>query len=75
MQQYANLGGDSNVLRFEIGPDSIAVSFKDGTVYLYGNLVTGQDNVEKMKALAEAGRGLGTFIEENVGDAYVAKFT
>ncbi len=62
MQLYRNLGGNSNVKAYEIGPDYIIIQFGGGRYYMYNYEVTGKAAVEKMKALALAGRGLGTML-------------
>lgn len=73
MKPYKNLSGNSGVLAYEIGEDYIKVKFRDGDVYLYNYSVTGKFNVERMKELAEEGKGLSTFISRNVRDDYTAK--
>lgn len=73
MEQYKNLGGDSGVVAFEVGPDSIKVQFRDGSIYLYNYQSTGKDNVEHMKGLAAGGVGLNSFISRVVRKAYAAK--
>lgn len=35
MERYANRGGDSGIVGYEIGNDFIRVQFSDGSVYLY----------------------------------------
>ena len=73
MSIYANSGGNSGVISYETGPDSITVTFHDGATYLYNYAVTGQNNVEQMKALAKAGQGLNAFINITVRKNYAAK--
>lgn len=73
MQRYANLGGDSNVVAYEIGSDSITVQFGDGSLYLYNYQATGQANVEHMKKLATDGVGLNSFIGTHVRKKYARK--
>ena len=73
MKRYKNLSGNSGVLAYETGEDYIKVKFRDGDVYLYNYTVTGRDNVERMKELAEEGRGLSTFISRYVRDRYAEK--
>lgn len=73
MTQYANLGGDSGVVSYEIGEDSITVEFRDGSVYLYDFRSAGQTNIEKMKELAIAGSGLNSFITRVVRKGYANK--
>jgi len=73
MERYSNSGGNSGVLAFEIGKDSITVQFSDGAIYLYNYQSAGSQNIEHMKGLAAAGRGLGSFINTNVRKKYAAK--
>ena len=73
MEKYMDLNGDSGVEAYEIGRHSITVEFKDGNVYLYTYRSAGRVNVEKMQALARAGRGLNTFISQNIRAAFADK--
>ena len=73
MERYSNLGGDSGVVAYEIGNNSITVEFSDGKRYLYTYQSAGSDNIEQMKALAAAGRGLNSFINTNVKKRYASK--
>ena len=70
MEQYANLGGDSNVVAFEIGQGSITIQFKDGAVYLYTNQSAGVAHVAEMQRLARAGQGLNSYISRFVKKGY-----
>lgn len=70
MKRYANASGHSGVTAYEIRPDAITVAFRDGGVYRYTYASAGRDNVERMKLLAAAGRGLSTFITRSVRDRY-----
>ncbi len=65
MQRYGNLSGNSGVVAFEAGADFIKVQFKDGDTYTYTALSAGAQTVARMKQLAQAGRGLATFINTN----------
>ena len=73
MKRYKNLAGDSGVVAYEAGADWIAVRFRSGEVYRYTHTSAGRRKVEQMKTLAEAGRGLSTFISTSVGDDYDSK--
>lgn len=73
MEPYKNLNGDSGVAGFENGSDYIRVQFKDGSVYLYTYASAGSSNIEEMKRLAVAGRGLNSFINKNVRKRYAKK--
>lgn len=73
MERYRNLGGDSGVVAYDIGEDSITVEFSDGSVYLYTYQSAGGHNIEQMKELAVAGRGLNSFINKYVRKQYASK--
>ncbi|GAP20432.1 hypothetical protein [Leptolinea tardivitalis] len=73
MNIYSNLGGNSGVIGYEIGPTFIIVQFKDGSKYLYNYDVPGPASVEKMKSLALAGVGLNSYISSVVKKNYAAK--
>jgi hypothetical protein len=73
MDKYKNLAGDSGVVAYEIEPKSIAVRFRNGSVYLYTYQSAGTRNVERMKVLARKGCGLNTFISTSVRKDYASK--
>ena len=75
MQTYANLGGNSNVVGYELGAGTIIVYFRDGHSYLYTDASAGPDNIAQMHTLAEAGRGLNAFIRRYVYNRYESKLT
>jgi hypothetical protein len=60
MQQYLNLSGNSGVTHYEIGADYILVKFcGDDPPYRYSYARAGKRHVDRMKALAVAGRIAG----------------
>ena len=70
MERYLNLGGDSNVYGYEIGPDSISVQFiGTAKIYTYSHRKAGIAHVNNMKGLASAGRGLNSYINRHVKHA------
>jgi hypothetical protein len=73
MQRYANLGRSSGVRAFDIGSNLIDVQFSDGSVYRYTYASAGSHNIEHMKLLANAGRGLNSFISRHVKNSYAVK--
>ena len=73
MQRYRNLSGNSGVIAFEIGDDSIAVRFRDGDIYLYTVESAGRGNIEEMKRLAMRGQGLASFISRVTRNMYASK--
>lgn len=70
MKKYRRLAGDSGVLAYQIDAEAIKVKFIDGKVYTYSHASAGRMHVEQMKALAEAGRGLSTYISKFIRDKY-----
>lgn len=74
MEKYLNLHGSSGVTAYQSAPQAITVQFGD-VKYLYTYDSAGAENVEKMKQLAHAGCGLGTFISQHVHNAYASKLS
>lgn len=72
-EKYKNLGGSSGIAEYEIGFDSITVTFSDGSCYLYSNVKPGSEDVEQMKKMARAGQGLNSFISRKVKKNYEKK--
>lgn len=73
MKKYQNLSGKSAVAMYELAKDVVTVRFATEEVYRYSNQSAGSENISKMKVLALAGKGLGTFIESNVKDKFARK--
>ncbi|HHQ6573137.1 TPA: hypothetical protein ACSTLY_000279 [Serratia fonticola] len=74
MTRYANLGGDSGVVAFEITADSITVEFRDGWKYVYDNSIPGAAVVAQMKIFAQSGRGLNSYISRVVKKSFARKY-
>jgi hypothetical protein len=64
---YENRGGDSPIIAYEFGDDSITIKFIDGSIYLFSYHSAGSANVEQMKKYATFGHGLNGFITRFVG--------
>ena len=62
----------TGVNAFDIGENYIIVEFKDGRIYLYNQLYPGKEHLEKMKNKAVKGDKLGTYINQNVRDNFMA---
>jgi hypothetical protein len=73
MLRYKNVSGDSKVAQYHLEKDSVRVRFANHSVYLYTNQSADPANISKMKTLADAGKGLGTFIDANVKDRFARK--
>ena len=72
-KRYKNLSGDSKVVRYEIAKDAVTIRFANSSVYRYTNQSADPANISKMKSLAIAGKGLGTFIDANLKDRFSRK--
>ena len=71
MIRYAN--PDSGVNAYEPGADFIITRFGKH-YYLYSHKITGAENVKHMKALAEKGKGLSSFISRVARKNFEAMF-
>jgi hypothetical protein len=65
MQPYRNHSGEAGVIAYEYGEDWIRLRFIRGSSYTYSAAHIGKANVIKMKKLADAGKGLTTFINRH----------
>ncbi|RZI79426.1 MAG: hypothetical protein EOP38_25420 [Rubrivivax sp.] len=74
MKRYANLEGHSGVLAYEVRATAIVVKFQGGERYEYTNASAGVAAIDTMKRLAQAGRGLSTFIARHK-PTYARKLT
>ena len=72
-QRYGSDRTDAGVTHYAVGPGYIALQFKSAERYLYDHTVPGRPEVEAMKNLAHAGKGLTTFINQHVGSHYAAR--
>ena len=67
MTTYQNTHGKSGVVEYESGSDYIKIQFKGPQkVYVYDYTKPGKTHVDEMKLLAESGRGLATYISQEV---------
>ncbi|MFC4159006.1 hypothetical protein [Chitinimonas lacunae] len=74
MERYKNLSGNSGVLEYDMGPESITVQFRNGVYYAYTYRSAGPSKVEQMKKLAVAGKGLASYIGRYAPRLYEAKW-
>ena len=71
---YGKHNPKAGVLNYELLDDAIIVEFADHkSRYLYNAEAPGSQHVEAMKHLAIAGKGLTTYINQNVREHYAAK--
>jgi hypothetical protein len=71
-QQYG-AGRDTGVRAFALLPDAIALRFSDGRVYLYDAASPGRAEIERMRTLAQSGRGLTTYVNQFVRERYAGR--
>ncbi len=70
MKLYKNSSGNSGVTAYETGKTFIRVKFIEGSVYTYSYKSAGKTHIEKMKVLAESGKGLSGYISKYVKDKF-----
>lgn len=75
MKAYQNLSGNSGIKAYEILPEAIQIEFTDGSIYRYDYNIPGQREVRIMKALAQKGIGLTTFINQEIRENFAEKLT
>ena len=71
MTPYGNLRGDSGVVAYESGDNFIKVQFRQAPeIYVYDSAKPGSAHVYQTQRLAAAGRGLSTYISQDVKKNY-----
>jgi hypothetical protein len=60
--RYLNRSGGSGVLAYKLIRSGIQIQFDGGAAYEYTAALTGADQVEILRRLAEQGRGLSGYI-------------
>jgi hypothetical protein len=73
MQRYGGADRDSGIDAYEVGANYMRVRFINGGTYLYTYRSAGKRHIENMKALAYSGRGLNTYINDNVRQLFERK--
>ena len=76
-QHYLNLSGNSGVYAYLISEeqDLIEIIFNSNKqlAYIYSDRRPGQRHVQQMIDLAQAGRGLATYINRNIRENFFSK--
>jgi len=73
MKKYKGKSGNNGVTAYEILEKEIILEFKYKDLYLYDYTKPGKKHVEQMKILAEDGKGLTKYVNQNVRDNYKEK--
>lgn len=70
MLRYEGASDNSGVVAYQPGADFIQLKFRDGRRYIYSYRCPGPKDVEAMKGLATAGKGLTTYVNKYVRDRF-----
>jgi hypothetical protein len=71
---YKSRNPNAGVLNYEIVDDAIILEFSNHKFrYLYNAMAPGETHVDAMKRLALQGKGLTTYVNQNVRENYAAK--
>lgn len=73
MKKYRDIAGNSGVTAYESDDESIVVEFNHAAVYRYTYASAGKRTIEKMKRLANEGKGLSTYISRFVKENFESK--
>lgn len=73
MQPYGDHAKSHGVVAYEIHAESIDVEFTSGWIYHFSYVQPGQLRVDRMKELAQSGRGLSTFISKHVKNRFESR--
>ncbi|ABY63278.1 virion structural protein [Pseudomonas phage 201phi2-1] len=71
--EYANIGGNSSIRGYDHGEDWLVVMFSDGSRYLYTLKSTEREQLDYMRRLAMAGKGLNSYITRIVQANYAGR--
>ncbi len=75
LRPYGSGSAHSGITHFALLPQAIIVLFQDGSAYLYTDDLPGKQHIRHMRALAEAGQGLTTYINQKVRSNYAESLT
>lgn len=71
MKVYQDLNENHTITHYQISSYNVIVWFRGKKAYAYSNSgEAGEHHVRKMKKLAEDGKGLNDYIQENVWSKY-----
>lgn len=73
-ERYKDLSGDGGIIGYMILKNKIIILFNNGYMYQYDEEMPGKEHVEPMKKLAIKGKGLKTYINQNVRGNYRDRF-
>ena len=73
MKKYKGISGNHGITSYKILERGIILEFQYKDLYLYDYFKPGKEHVEQMKILAESGKELTTYVNQNVRENYKKK--
>jgi hypothetical protein len=73
LEKYKDLSGRGGVTGYKIFHEGIIVQFQNRDIYLYDYIKPGKYYIDQMKTLAKNGKGLTTYINQNIRENYRKK--
>jgi Fic family protein len=73
LKKYKGISGNNGITAYRILEKGIMLEFQYKDLYLYDYIKPGKKHVDQMKILAESGRGLTTYVNQNVRENYKEK--
>jgi len=73
LKNYKDLSGSGGITGYQFLQNGIILQFKSKDLYLYDYKKPGKQHIEQMKILAEKGKGLTTYVNQNIRDNYSQK--
>jgi len=70
-ERYLDLSGDGGIIGFIILENRIFILFDNGYWYEYDDIKPGTEHIDEMKDFAITGKGLKTYINQNVRGNYM----
>jgi hypothetical protein len=73
LERYKDLSGSGGITGYKFLDDGIMLQFKYRDLYLYDDKKPGKGHIEQMKILAKRGKGLTTYVNQNVRENFKEK--
>jgi len=73
LNKYQDLSGGAGVTGYKVVSKGIILQFRHKELYLYDYSIPGKHHIERMKILAAKGKGLTTYVNQNIRANYKEK--
>ena len=73
LENYSGFSSGGGVTGYKFLREGLILQFKSGDLYLYDYKKPGKYHIEIMKTLAKQGKGLTTYVNQNVRENYKEK--